>query len=224
MTKYKVEEHRNDVTIFLSLFFPSPCFVLTLSHFGSRSLLTKGTSLPSRRTSASRESDSASLHGIPKRPTRKEPSHVFRPLFAFLKSFLTQPRNTAQPGVVTNNTLRIYYTKQNNSPAMCVCARVCAVVHRGPSGSRRSKKQEAASSTIGQIWEGRLSQKARTLTHLWVSVSNQPRLFFFLLQMIFSHTYAHTHSPVHYFSVGWMNGQKDRRTKDGQRAKDYHRS
>lgn len=105
-----------------------------------------------------------------------------------------------------------------------MCVRVCAVVHRGTSGSRRSKKQEAASSTIGQIWEGRLSQKARTLAHLWVSVSNQPRLFFFLLQMIFSHTYAHTHSPVHYFSVGWMNGQKDRRTKDGQRAKDYHRS
>lgn len=137
MTKYKVEEHRNDVTIFLSLFFPSPCFVLTLSHFGSRSLLTKGTSLPSRRTSASRKSDSASLHGIPKRPTRKEPSRVFRPLFAFLKSFLTQPRNTAQPGVVTNNTLRIYYTKQNNSPAMCVCACVCC----GASRNEREQKK-----------------------------------------------------------------------------------
>ena len=32
--------------------------------------------------------------------------------------------------------------------------------------------------------------------------------------MIFSHMRIHTHSPVHYFSVGWTSGQKDK-GKDG---------
>ena len=100
---------------------------------------------------------------------------------------------------------------------MCVCVCVLWCIEER-AGAEEEKKQETAPSTIGQIWEGRLSQTARMLTHLWASVSNQSRLFLFLLQMIFSHTYAHTHSPVHYFSVGWLNGQRDKRQTEGQRT------
>lgn len=137
----------------------------------------------SRRRSASRESDSASLRGIKNDQREKGATTPISPPFAFWKT-VTQPRITTQPSVVIKNTLRIYDAKQK-LPSF-VCARVCVCAGK-PRGTRQRKTRVFPQMPLG-FGRADCGDTDSSLT----SVGNQSRLFLFLLQIIFSHSYAHT--------------------------------
>lgn len=167
-----------------------------------------------------------SRHRIPKKADkRKEPPHKFPPQLLPSENLSTLPRITVQPSAVTDNTLRIYDTRQKNSPpATCVCEYVCVLkVHRGTRG-RRIKNRKRLLLQVVRFVGGEALQILKDSPDAdppsLASISNQSLGYFCFCYKWYFHTHICTHTltcALFFSPIGWMNGQKDKGKDRGLR-------
>lgn len=109
--------------------------------------------------------------------------------------------------------------KTKNSPAVCVCVCVrvrecvcvCLLRWRDERGRRRKDRKQLLLQ-FGRILGGQIAKDSPDADSRLAGVSNQSRLFLFLLQMIFSHICAHTLTCALFYVSGgrsddWTEGQ-----------------
>lgn len=219
MTKYKVEEHRNDVTILLFFFFFFFFSLFCINSVTFRFWLS-----------------------FDKRTSFNVPSHVYEPCVWF-KMADDEGASTADPPPLFSPfektpclpSQELHYgpqtpwgfTTQNKKLPGCVCVCVCVRVWESVcvcvcwgEGTKEGEEEKTGNnffySLVG-FWEGRLLKTVRMLTPVWPVFQTNLDYFCFCYKWYFR-TYAHTHSPVHYFTFrvdGRTTGRKDKRRSEG---------